>query len=275
MSDYKIFSTKYDMTVSARDLLNKKLDAMLDVPGDDQRWLDSVAAYVKKANGDVINEDPGPGQPVTILLEMGGSMRGENILTAVSAIEALGDDLDTSGRSFSVLGYTTSQWKGGSSRKDWMEAGRPHPAGRLNDTLHITFKSFSDSWSDCRADLSLPFLAGMLKENIDGEALLWARQAQLDAGIEGSILHISDGPSMDHSTLSVNRPRFLDQHRSEVLADFQAQGVQCRTINVEKITNDPSLMKSYPEASRCEALVALLRETIGELDAEIQEMPTP
>lgn len=275
MSDYRIFSTKYDQTVSARELLNKKLDAMSDLPGDAERWLDSVEKHMERANTAVTVGDIGPGRPITILLEMGGSMRGAPILTAVSAIEALGDALEAEGRSFSVLGYTTSQWKGGLSRKDWNDAGRPRLPGRLNDLLHITFKSFEEDWSQCRADLKLAFINGILKENIDGEAVLWARQAQVKAGVEGSIVHISDGPSMDDSTLSVNLLGFLDNHRREVISDLADKGIQYRSVNINPIVNDLSLMKMNPESSRTAALVQMLRTSIKEMDAEINEAPSP
>jgi cobalamin biosynthesis protein CobT len=193
----------------------------------------------------------------------------------MSAVRVLGDALDAEGREFSLLGYTTSKWKGGRSRKDWHNAGRPRLPGRLNDLLHITFKSFEEDWSQCREDIKLAFVQGVLKENIDGEAFQWARQAQLDAGVEGSIVHICDGPSMDDSTHSVNLMGILDDHRSKVLDDFEQEGVPFRTVNVEKVTGDLSLRKVDPEASTCAAFAHMMRDAIHEMDAEMAPSETP
>lgn len=274
MSAYKIFTTKHDRTVSAGQLLSEKLTKFDSLAGDDKRWLASIEKHMREANGTINIEDIGEGKPLSILIEMGGSMRGSTILAAIAAVEKIGDALDAAGRDFSILGNTTSQWKGGLSRKDWNQAGRKFGPGRLNDILHITFKSFHDSWVSKRADLKLAFMDGILKENIDGEALEWVRNEQVVAGLQGNILHISDGPSMDDSTLSINPSGFLKEHRDAVIEQIRAENIDYKVINAETtLPYDRRTFEDIPD--RCTAVVEQLCESILAFDAEMIEMPSP
>ncbi len=150
---------------------------------------------------------------VTLLLDNSGSMRGRPItLTAMSA-DILARTLERCGVKTEILGFTTRAWKGGRSRDAWVKAGRPVCPGRLNDLLHIVYKAADEPWRRARRNLGLLLREGLLKENIDGEALLWAH-ARLRARPEQRriLMVISDGAPVDDSTLSVNPGNYLDEH---------------------------------------------------------------
>jgi cobaltochelatase CobT len=155
---------------------------------------------------------------VTLLLDNSGSMRGRPISVAAVSADILGKTLERCGVKVEVLGFTTRDWKGGQSRKAWQEAGRPVSAGRLNDLRHIIYKAADARWSKARKNLGLMLKDGILKENIDGEAILWACERLLKRTEQRKILMvISDGAPVDDSTLSVNTGNYLDQHLREVI----------------------------------------------------------
>src|SRR3546814_4930153 len=118
-----------------------------------------------------------------------------------------------------ILGFTTRAWKGGQSREDWLAAGRPPHPGRLNDLRHIIYKKADEPWRRARKNLGLMMREGLLKENIDGEALLWAHNRLIARVEERRILMvISDGAPVDDSTLSVNSGTYLERHLRQVIA---------------------------------------------------------
>ncbi|HXU99289.1 MAG TPA: cobaltochelatase subunit CobT, partial [Caulobacteraceae bacterium] len=123
-----------------------------------------------------------------------------------------------------ILGFTTRAWKGGASRDDWLKAGKPASPGRLNDLRHIIYKSADAPWRRARKNLGLMMREGLLKENIDGEALMWAHQRLVWRSEQRRILMvISDGAPVDDSTLSVNSGHYLERHLRRVIAEIEAR----------------------------------------------------
>jgi cobaltochelatase CobT len=155
---------------------------------------------------------------VTLLIDNSGSMRGRPISIAAISADILARTLERCGVKAEILGFTTRAWKGGQSREKWLTEGRsPHP-GRLNDLRHIVYKQADEPWRRARKNLGLMMREGLLKENIDGEALLWAHQRLIGRPEERKILMvISDGAPVDDSTLSVNSGTYLERHLRQVI----------------------------------------------------------
>ena len=155
---------------------------------------------------------------VTLLIDNSGSMRGRPITVAAMSADILARTLERCGVKVEVLGFTTRMWKGGQSREKWIAAGKPANAGRLNDLRHIIYKAADAPWRRSRKNLGLMLREGILKENIDGEALLWAHERLLARTEQRRILMvISDGAPVDDSTLSVNPGNYLEKHLREVI----------------------------------------------------------
>ncbi|WP_413204392.1 cobaltochelatase subunit CobT [Rhodospirillum sp. A1_3_36] len=159
---------------------------------------------------------------VTLLIDNSGSMRGRPISVAAVSADILARTLERCGVKVEVLGFTTSAWKGGKSREDWVKAGKPTTPGRLNDLRHIIYKEADLPMRRARRALGLMLKEGILKENIDGEALLWAH-ARLIARPEARriLMVISDGAPVDDSTLSANSGNFLEKHLREVIEHIE------------------------------------------------------
>ena len=154
---------------------------------------------------------------VTLLIDNSGSMRGRPITVAAMSADILARTLERCGVKVEVLGFTTRMWKGGQSRERWIAAGKPANPGRLNDLRHIIYKAADAPWRRARKSLGLMLREGILKENIDGEALLWAHNRLVVRGEQRKILMvISDGAPVDDSTLSVNPGNYLERHLREV-----------------------------------------------------------
>ena len=150
---------------------------------------------------------------VTLLLDNSGSMRGRPITVAATCADILARTLERCGVKVEILGFTTRAWKGGQSREKWLAAGKPGNPGRLNDLRHIIYKSADQPWRRARRNLGLMMREGLLKENIDGEALIWAHNRLLGRSEQRRILMvISDGAPVDDSTLSVNSGNYLEKH---------------------------------------------------------------
>ncbi len=159
---------------------------------------------------------------VTLLLDNSGSMRGRPIMVAAMCADILARTLERCGVKVEILGFTTRAWKGGQSREKWIAEGKsPHP-GRLNDLRHIIYKPADEPWRRTRRNLGLMMREGLLKENIDGEALMWAHQ-RLMARLEQRriLMVISDGAPVDDSTLSVNAGTYLERHLRHVIEDIE------------------------------------------------------
>ena len=155
---------------------------------------------------------------VTLLIDNSGSMRGRPISIAAISADILARTLERCGVKTEILGFTTRTWKGGQSREDWLAAGRPAHPGRLNDLRHIIYKPADEPYRRARKSLGLMMREGLLKENIDGEALTWAHSRIIGRPEERKILMvISDGAPVDDSTLSVNHGAYLDQHLRQVI----------------------------------------------------------
>ena len=156
---------------------------------------------------------------VTLLLDNSGSMRGRPISIAAICADVLARTLERCGVKVEILGFTTRAWKGGKSREEWLADGRPQQPGRLNDLRHIVYKSADAPWRRVKDNLGLMMKEGLLKENIDGEALEWAYKRAVQRPEARKILMvISDGAPVDDSTLSVNPANYLEKHLRDVIA---------------------------------------------------------
>ncbi|MDP3341084.1 cobaltochelatase subunit CobT [Frigidibacter sp.] len=156
---------------------------------------------------------------VTLLLDNSGSMRGRPISIAAICADVLARTLERCQVKVEILGFTTRAWKGGQSRERWLANGRPQQPGRLNDLRHIIYKSADAPWRRTRPNLGLMMKEGLLKENIDGEALEWAHRRMIGRPeVRKILMVISDGAPVDDSTLSVNPANYLEKHLRDVIA---------------------------------------------------------
>ena len=262
-SDYKVFTTRFDETVEATELCDEeelgRLRAYLD-----QQLVHLQGAVTKLANRlqrrlmaqqsrswDFDQEEGildaarlarvvvNPAQSlsykverdtefrdtvVSLLIDNSGSMRGRPISIAAISADILARTLERCGVKTEVLGFTTRAWKGGQSRERWLSEGRPPQPGRLNDLRHIIYKKADEPWRRARKNLGLMMREGLLKENIDGEALLWAHNRLIGRAEERRILMvISDGAPVDDSTLSVNSGTYLEKHLRHVIGWIESR----------------------------------------------------
>jgi len=171
---------------------------------------------------------------VTLLLDNSGSMRGRPITIAAICGDILARTLERCGVKVEILGFTTRAWKGGKSREAWLEAGRPPNPGRVNDIRHIIYKAADEPWRHARRNLGLMMREGLLKENIDGEALQWAHKRLLGRTENRRILMvISDGAPVDDSTQSVNAGNYLEAHLRQVIEEIETRSaVQLVAIGI-------------------------------------------
>lgn len=161
---------------------------------------------------------------VTLLLDNSGSMRGRPITVAATCADILARTLERCGVKVEILGFTTRAWKGGQAREMWLQNGKPANPGRLNDLRHIIYKSADAPWRRARKNLGLMMREGLLKENIDGEALDWAHKRLLGRPEQRRILMvISDGAPVDDSTLSVNPGNYLERHLRYIIEEIETR----------------------------------------------------
>ena len=161
---------------------------------------------------------------VTLLLDNSGSMRGRPIMVAACCADILARTLERCGVKVEILGFTTRAWKGGQAREQWLAAGKPAMPGRLNDLRHIIYKKADSPWRRAKRSLALMMREGLLKENIDGEALAWAHARLLARPEQRRILMmISDGAPVDDSTLSVNSGSYLETHLRQVIEEIETR----------------------------------------------------
>jgi cobaltochelatase CobT len=161
---------------------------------------------------------------VTLLIDNSGSMRGRPITVAATCADILARTLERCGVKVEILGFTTKAWKGGQAREKWLAEGKPATPGRLNDLRHIIYKSADAPWRRARRNLGLMMREGLLKENIDGEALIWAHNRLLARPEQRRILMmISDGAPVDDSTLSVNPGNYLERHLRAVIEEIETR----------------------------------------------------
>ena len=261
--DYRVFTTKYDEVVEAPELCDEeelgRLRAYLD-----QQLVHLQSAVTKLANRlqrrlmaqqnrswdfdqeeglldaarlarvivnpahslsyKIERETEFRDTVVSLLIDNSGSMRGRPISIAAISADILARTLERCGVKVEILGFTTRAWKGGQARETWLAAGRPPNPGRLNDLRHIVYKAADEPWRRARKNLGLMMREGLLKENIDGEALLWAHHRLIARPEERRILMvISDGAPVDDSTLSVNSGTYLERHLRQVIGWIQAR----------------------------------------------------
>ena len=171
---------------------------------------------------------------VTLLIDNSGSMRGRPISIAAISADILARTLERCGVKVEILGFTTRAWKGGQSREKWLARAARRSPGRLNDLRHIIYKKADEPWRRARRSLGLMMREGLLKENIDGEALLWAHERLLARPEDRRILMvISDGAPVDDSTLSVNGGTYLERHLRKVIGWIEARSpVQLVAIGI-------------------------------------------
>ena len=170
------------------------------------------------------SESPFRDTVVTLLLDNSGSMRGRPIMVAAVCADILARTLERCGVKVEILGFTTRAWKGGQAREAWISAGKPGNPGRLNDLRHIVYKSADAPWRRAKKNLGLMMREGLLKENIDGEALTWAHERLLGRTEARRILMvISDGSPVDDSTQSANAALYLDKHLRQIIAEIETR----------------------------------------------------
>ncbi len=210
---------------------------------------------------------------VTLLIDNSGSMRGRPITIAAICTDILARTLERCGVKVEILGFTTREWKGGRARKKWLTENRPPNPGRLNDLRHIIYKPADVPYRRGRRSIGLMLREGLLKENIDGEALLWAHQRLLARPEQRRILMvISDGAPVDDSTLTVNDTAYLERHLKEVIADIEARS----PVELVAIGIGHDVTRYYRRALTIhdvEGLGQAMMEKLAELFAEEGALP--
>jgi cobaltochelatase CobT len=193
-------------------------EGMLDVARLTRVIIDPTAPLSFKQEEDTEFRDT----VVSLLIDNSGSMRGRPIMVAAVCADILARTLERCAVKVEILGFTTRAWKGGQAREEWLKAGKPPSPGRLNDLRHIVYKAADAPWRRARKNLGLMMREGLLKENIDGEALIWAHQRLLSRTEQRRILMvISDGAPVDDSTLSVNSGHYLERHLRTVIHEIE------------------------------------------------------
>jgi cobaltochelatase CobT len=215
---------------------------------------------------------------VTLLLDNSGSMRGRPIMVAALCADILARTLERCGVKVEILGFTTRAWKGGRSKEDWLAAGRPPQPGRLNDLRHVIYKSADAPWRRSRRNLGLMMREGLLKENIDGEALLWSHDRLIGRTEQRRILMvISDGAPVDDSTLSANPGNYLERHLRAVIHWIETRS----PVEVIAIGIGHDVTRYYRRAvtiTDAEQLGGVMIEKLAELFDEpmpMGELPPP
>ena len=303
-TEYKVFSRDYDETIDAEDLcsaeelrrLRTRLDQLIDpsksviaklanrlqrllLAQQNRSWeydkdegildtsklhkiiTDPLTSLSFKQEKDTKFKDT----VVTILVDSSGSMRGRSMTTAAISADIIGATLDRCNIKTEILGFTTKNWKGGESRRLWVECGKPNNPGRLNDLRHIIFKPADLAWRRAKKNLGLMLREGLLKENVDGEALLWACGRLFKRPEQRQILMvISDGAPVEDSTLSTNSTSYLDNHLKAVIKEIENK----TDIDLLAIGIGHDVTRYYSKAvtiHRAEELGGVMLEQLTEL----------
>ena len=306
-SDYRAFTTRYDEVIKAEDLcdvaeldrlrayLDKQLANLQGAVGrlanrlqrrlmaqQNRAWefdleeglidaarlsrvvIDPLHPLSFKAERDTEFRDT----VVTLLLDNSGSMRGRPITVAATCADILARTLERCGVKVEILGFTTRAWKGGQSREAWLQAGKPPNPGRLNDLRHIVYKAADAPWRRSRRNLGLMMREGLLKENIDGEALAWAHSRLTGRPEQRKVLMmISDGAPVDDSTLSVNPGNYLERHLRHVIEEIETRS----PVELIAIGIGHDVTRYYRRAVTivdAEELAGAMTEKLAELFAE-------
>lgn len=220
------------------------------------------------------SESPFRDTVVTLLLDNSGSMRGRPIMVAAVCADILARTLERCGVKVEILGFTTRAWKGGQSREAWISAGKPPTPGRLNDLRHIIYKAADAPWRRAKKNLGLMMREGLLKENIDGEALLWAHDRLMARPEQRQILMvISDGSPVDDSTQSANAALYLDKHLRQVIEQIETKS----PVELLAIGIGHDVTRWYRRAVTIvdvEQLGGVMIEKLAELFEAKEEAPT-
>lgn len=310
--DYKVFTRDFDEEVSAdqlcdeaeldrlRAFLDKQLNNLSGVVGrlanrlqrrllaqQNRAWeFDIEEGYLDPARLVRIVIDPM--QPlsfkrerdtdfrdtvVTLVIDNSGSMRGRPITVAATCADILARTLERCGVKVEVLGFTTKAWKGGQAREKWLHANKPQTPGRLNDLRHIIYKSADQPWRRAKRNLGLMMREGLLKENIDGEALLWAHSRLVARPEQRKILMmISDGAPVDDSTLSVNPGNYLERHLRAAIEMIETRS----PVELIAIGIGHDVTRYYRKAVTivdAEELAGAMTEQLAALFADDQKQP--
>ena len=303
-NDYSIFTTEFDEVIEAKDLTTPdesiRLRAQLDnLIKPHQTTIGKLAnrlqrlLLAKQNTNWNFNLEEGmldtarlhrviaePGHPlsykqetetnfkdtvVTLLIDNSGSMRGRSISLAAICGDIIGSTLERCQIKTEVLGFTTKNWKGGDSKQKWMADGSFVNPGRLNDIRHIIYKSADNSWRRARKYFGAMLKEGLLKENIDGEALAWSHERLIKRNEDRKILIvISDGAPVDDSTLSSNREDYLDNHLKQIIAKIENES----PVELQAIGIGHDVTKYYNNAitiNRAEELGEVLLEELTKL----------
>jgi cobaltochelatase CobT len=315
--DYKVFTKEFDEEVTAdqlcdeaeldrlRAFLDKQLNNLSGVVGrlanrlqrrllaqQNRAWeFDLEEGYLDPSRLTRIVIDPM--QPlsfkrerdtdfrdtvVTLVIDNSGSMRGRPITVAATCADILARTLERCGVKVEILGFTTKAWKGGMAREKWLHSGKPATPGRLNDLRHIIYKSADQPWRRAKRNLGLMMREGLLKENIDGEALLWAHNRLVARPEQRKILMmISDGAPVDDSTLSVNPGNYLERHLRAAIEMIETRS----PVELIAIGIGHDVTRYYRKAVTivdAEELAGAMTEQLAELFAEEQskaQRPAP
>jgi cobaltochelatase CobT len=212
---------------------------------------------------------------VTLLLDNSGSMRGRPIMVAACCADILARTLERCGVKVEILGFTTRAWKGGQAREAWLAAGKPANPGRLNDLRHIVYKPADAPWRRAKRSLALMMREGLLKENIDGEALAWAhRRLQARPERRRILMMISDGAPVDDSTLSVNTGSYLELHLRQVIEEIETRS----SVELIAIGIGHDVTRYYRRAVTItdpSELAGAMTDKLVELFEETAEAPQP
>ncbi|MES1198815.1 MAG: cobaltochelatase subunit CobT [Pseudomonadota bacterium] len=246
-------------------------EGLLDTARLTRVIIDPLSALSFKQEEDMPFKDT----VVSLLLDNSGSMRGRPIMVAALCADILARTLERCGVKVEILGFTTRAWKGGRSKEDWLAAGRPPQPGRLNDLRHVIYKSADAPWRRARRNLGLMMREGLLKENIDGEALLWAHDRLIGRSEQRRILMvISDGAPVDDSTLSANPGNYLERHLRTVI-----QWIETRSpVELIAIGIGHDVTRYYRRAvtiTDAEQLGGVMTEKLAELFDEEAPAPQP
>ena len=288
---YRVFTREFDKELGSAEVLQRLSEAVAEGPWSIPVIAESLAQQNPVAP---LAGLPDGGDPVTLLLDCSGSMRGKPAWAAAAALRAIGDAMDASGRAFEILGFTTSAWKGGQSAMAFSrmtaEGGqRRRKPGRMNDLLHLVFKGRDDPWAAVRDSILLIMTPDVLKENVNGEALQWARGRMEEHPVRGSLILISDGMPMDDKTLSLNPSDYLLDHYEDVVEEMQEGGIPLATL---LIGNEPTrgmgaaagagviLQVGSPDRPRLaptlqDAMFAGFLEAVARLEPEREAHPAP
>ena len=238
-----------------------KEEGMLDSARLHKIIIDPLTALTYKVEKDTEFRDTS----VSILVDSSGSMRGRSMTVAAICADIISTTLERCNVKTEVLGFTTKHWKGGESRKIWMDDGKPENPGRLNDIRHIIFKSADTPWRRGQKNFGLMLREGLLKENVDGEALIWAHDRLARRAEQRKILMvISDGAPDDDSTLSTNPTNFLDLHLRQVIHSIETMS----DINLIAIGIGHDVTRYYKNAvtiHRAEELGGAMLEQLTDL----------